>query len=110
MELFHPKLNTELVISSDSTEKPALKTFVEAFPETIKAKGGAVSAKETIKSPDGPAALFVVTGLLPEEVESIYIYVVPKKRSPYSLIANYPAEKRQDTLAWLRKLVSTLRP
>lgn len=108
LELFHPKLNTELVISKPLKEKVTLKTYLGAFPEVIKSKGGVATSTETLKFQDGQAALFLVRGLLLEKVETVHVYIVPDKGLPYSLVVNTPAAQSQQTLTWVRALVKAL--
>ena len=108
LELFHPKRNVELVVSSPLEEKVPLKTYLVAFPEMIKSKGGVVASSETLKFRKGQAALFLVRGLLPERVETVHVYIVPDKGPPHSLVVNTPAALSQETLIWVRALVKAL--
>lgn len=109
LELFNPKKNCELVVSTGLSEKLSLTAFQDSFPNWVKSEKGTIAHRATLPAGQGSAVAFVVTGLAPERVESIYVYVVPPKGLPFSLIANYPAEQRKQTLGWLESLVGGLR-
>lgn len=109
LELFNPKQNCELVVSTGLTEKLPLKVFQDSFPDWVKAEKGTIAHRASLSAGQGSAVAFVVTGLMPEQIETIYVYVVPPKGLPFSLIANYPADRREQTLGWLKSLVGGLR-
>ncbi|MFA7484093.1 MAG: hypothetical protein WC314_26595 [Vulcanimicrobiota bacterium] len=109
LEIFNPKLNTELIVSGGHPEKLPLKTFADGFPDWAKVDSANIAHSQQLSAAPGSAVAFVIHNPRAQMVESIYVYVVPPKGLPFSLIASYPSEQREQTMVWLKALVGGLR-
>lgn len=110
LELYDPSRNMMLLVSPGGEEKISMPRYLEDFPAMLKARGGTVLSRTPLKVAGDPAAMFVVSGLVPEPVESIYVYVAPAKGEAYSLVLNYPATQRKAAASLLEELLRGLRP
>jgi hypothetical protein len=106
LELFNPKQNVEIVVSKAIQGRVELASYLKNFPSMIKGQGGLVVAQEKTQVAGSPAALFVVSGLVPESLETIYVYVAPAKGS-YSFVVNYPSAQRAQVLKLTKLLLAT---
>ncbi len=108
-ELFDPSRNMELLVSPGSEGKIPIPRYLKEFPAMLKARGNTVVSSTSLKVDGDPAAFFVIKGLVPEAVESVYVYVTPAKAGAYSLVLNYPAAQRDRAVPLMKELLKGLK-
>lgn len=93
LELYDKTHDLDMVVSRKLQSHVAPKKFSQTLPEMVAAAGAKVVKQGKVKVGKDNGVFFVVEGLVPERVESLYIYVALNKGS-YSIIFNYPADQR----------------
>ncbi len=107
LELFDEAQNVEIVVSKLLQSRVDLGKFLKTFPEMIASQGGKVLEQGKTKVGKDPAALFLVSGLVPEQLETIYVYATPPTGS-YSFVVNYPAKLRGPVLKLTKQMLTTV--
>lgn len=107
LELYDKTHDLELVISRRLQSRSSLNDLSNTLPEMLgKNRKIVEQGKVTVDGDKG--AFFVIEGLLPEKIESLYVYVVLSKGS-YSLVFNYPSEQRKFVLGLSKTILASLR-
>lgn len=107
LELFDKAQNVEIVVSKILQSEVDLAKYLKIFPEMIASQGGKVLEVSSTKAGKDPAALFILTGLVPDQLETIYVYAKPPRGS-YSFVVNYPAKLRGPVLSLTKQMLTTV--